>query len=69
MLFTINIEMDKEPTTCFDCDFASKFYCWATCPFLKTTYEDEKAKPRKCPLRKRVKPIAYSFDNSVYKTK
>jgi hypothetical protein len=53
MVRTIQIEMDNFPTTCFDCDFSKKEYCWATCPFLNITTEDRQPTPSRCPLKKK----------------
>ena len=59
MIRTINIEMGSFPTTCFECDFAKKEYCWATCPFLDITTEDMQPIPKNCPLKKKNKDKIY----------
>lgn len=59
---TIKVEMDKKPTTCFNCPFSVKMWCYAHCPFLKACFEDGKRIPSDCPLTLKNKDKTYQFD-------
>lgn len=62
----ITLNISKMPETCFDCPFAAKAYCWATCPFLNTTKEDGEETPKGCPLKLKNINKAYNFHKEIY---
>jgi hypothetical protein len=61
MIRTITFELEKMPLTCFECNFAQKKYCWASCPFLETSREDGEPTPKDCPLKLKNKNKKYNF--------
>jgi hypothetical protein len=63
----ITFNISKVPETCFDCPFAAKAYCYATCPFLNTVREDEEPTPKACPLKLKNIDKAYNFYPGIYK--
>lgn len=64
---SINVEIDEMPTTCFECLFAKKSYCWATCPFTSETKEDGEPTSKNCPLKKKNEDKIYNFNVDIYK--
>ena len=64
---TITIKIKEMPVTCFECGFAKKSYCWATCPFLSITREDGEPTPKECPLKLKNKNKIYNFNVDIYK--
>jgi hypothetical protein len=67
MKYSINVEIDEMPTTCFDCIFAKRVYCWANCPFTNESREDGMAISKNCPLKKKNKDKIYNFNVDIYK--
>ena len=60
-------ELDFDNDSCFQCEFASKAYCWAKCPFLDIEpREDTKPIPQSCPLREKNRNKLYTLNKSVY---
>jgi hypothetical protein len=67
MVYNLKINIDDEIKTCFDCPFSKKEWCWARCPFLNTMIEDERPRPKKCPLKKKNENLIYEFNKKIYK--
>jgi len=63
MIVPINVQIDEEVRSCFDCPFAKKEYCYSTCPFLDPIYrEDGEPIPKKCPLKNKNRNKIYKFN-------